>query len=348
MGLIDSILNLAGVLLWLSWRSIRFDPLVKTSPATLVGTLRRAEPRRLKGWQFLAGLARCCSFCVPCSIGRLARRRTGRPSSTSILLSWPSAATCFFPTMFFSVLSFARVLIVCYFWLLVVAMINRRNTAPDPLLKMLRLHLGPVARWPWLVQLLLPLLLIAGLWVALHPLLVHLEIASRVRLQCASGGTGPPHRNGALPQPAICAPGVPFPAPDRQLRVFGDQSAVGFCRRDRPQSSGAASPVAAADCPVRFCPSGRGHSDLLPAALVAQLYSGHNGSEQREPLAAVARPPRRPQLAATFGSFTATVVAAPRSLWIDSVPPCNSVRRRAMTSPKPSPCCSWILRSNCM
>ena len=83
--------------------------------------------------------------------------------------------------MLFSVLSFARVLIVCYFWLLAVAIINRRNTAPDPLLKMLRLHLGPVARWPWLVQLLLPLLLITGLWVALHPLLVHLEITSRVR-----------------------------------------------------------------------------------------------------------------------------------------------------------------------
>ena len=57
MGLIDFILNLAGVLLWLSWRSIGMDPLVRTTPATLVGTLRRAEPRRLKGWQFLVGLA---------------------------------------------------------------------------------------------------------------------------------------------------------------------------------------------------------------------------------------------------------------------------------------------------
>ena len=56
MGLIDLILNLAGVLIWLSWRSVRFDPLVKTKPATLVGTLRRAEPRRMKGWQLLAGL----------------------------------------------------------------------------------------------------------------------------------------------------------------------------------------------------------------------------------------------------------------------------------------------------
>ena len=56
MGLIDFILNLAGILLWLSWRSVRSDPLVKTRPATLVGTLRRAGPRRLKGWQLLVGL----------------------------------------------------------------------------------------------------------------------------------------------------------------------------------------------------------------------------------------------------------------------------------------------------
>jgi len=56
MGLIDSILNLAGVLLWLGWRSNRLDPLVKATPATLIGTLRRAEPQRLKGWQLLVAL----------------------------------------------------------------------------------------------------------------------------------------------------------------------------------------------------------------------------------------------------------------------------------------------------
>ena len=46
---------------------------------------------------------------------------------------------------------------------------------------MLRLHLGPVARWPWLLQVLLPLVVITGLWMALHPLLTHFGIISRVR-----------------------------------------------------------------------------------------------------------------------------------------------------------------------
>jgi uncharacterized protein YggT (Ycf19 family) len=46
---------------------------------------------------------------------------------------------------------------------------------------MVCLHLGPVARWPLILQLLLPFLLISVLWIALHPLLVHLEVSSRAR-----------------------------------------------------------------------------------------------------------------------------------------------------------------------
>ena len=42
MGLIDFILNLAGLLLWLNWRAAKADPLGKPAPATLIGTLRRA------------------------------------------------------------------------------------------------------------------------------------------------------------------------------------------------------------------------------------------------------------------------------------------------------------------
>lgn len=182
MGLIDFILNLAGVLLWLSWRSIRFDPLVKTRPATLVGTLRRAEPRRPKGWQLLAGLAALLVLraLLYQQIGPEADW-TPRLDLYFVVLAFHLRSDVFLPAMVFSVLSFARILIVCYFWLLALTMINRHSAEPDPLQRILRLHLGPVARWPWLLQLLLPLVLITGLWTALHPLLVHLEITSRVR-----------------------------------------------------------------------------------------------------------------------------------------------------------------------
>jgi uncharacterized protein YggT (Ycf19 family) len=39
--------------------------------------------------------------------------------------------------------------------------------------------LGRVGRWRWWLQLLLPLLLVAALWLALHPLLARLEITAR-------------------------------------------------------------------------------------------------------------------------------------------------------------------------
>ncbi len=178
MGLIDFILNLAGVLLWLSWRSVRFDPLVETTPATLIGTLRRAEPQRLKGWQLLLGLV------VLLVLRGVLYQQIGpeaewTPKLNLFLVVLAFRGNLFLPSLLFSVLSFARLLLICYFWLLTLVIINRRNTEPDPILKLLRLHLGPVARWPWPPQALLPLALVAGLWVALHPLLVQLEIAGR-------------------------------------------------------------------------------------------------------------------------------------------------------------------------
>src|SRR6185437_2087911 len=54
---IDFILNVAGLLIWLNWRSARLDPFNRGIPATLAGTVRRAEPMRFKRWHFLAALA---------------------------------------------------------------------------------------------------------------------------------------------------------------------------------------------------------------------------------------------------------------------------------------------------
>jgi uncharacterized protein YggT (Ycf19 family) len=82
----------------------------------------------------------------------------------------------FGPTVVYSCLSFVRVLLVFYFWLLIIAALNQDPTPPDPLNKLIRLHLGPPARWPWPVQVLLPFLLTVGLWMALHPVLVRLGV----------------------------------------------------------------------------------------------------------------------------------------------------------------------------
>ncbi|MEI9865689.1 MAG: hypothetical protein WDN00_14285 [Limisphaerales bacterium] len=54
MSSVDFILNLAGLLLWVNWRSLPFDPIHKRTPATLVGTLRRAAPSHFRRWHLLA------------------------------------------------------------------------------------------------------------------------------------------------------------------------------------------------------------------------------------------------------------------------------------------------------
>ena len=179
MGLIDFILNLAGILLWLGWRSIRFDPLVKTTPATLVGTLRRAAPRRLKGWEFLVGLAALLLLrgVLYRQIGP-ATDWTPRLDLFFVVLSFHNHV--FSSLLLYSALSFVRILTICYFWGLALVIINQRIGDTDPLQKMLRLHLGLVARWPRLVQLLLPLIVTTVIWMALHPLLVYMGVTTRV------------------------------------------------------------------------------------------------------------------------------------------------------------------------
>jgi len=175
MGAIDFILNLACLLLWLSWRSMHFDPLVKSTPVTLVGTLKRAEPRRMKSWQvgILLALIVTLRAVLYWLIGAPADW-TPKLNLEFVVLAFRSDS--FRAAFVFSCLSFLRAFIVLYFWLLVLAMINRAGTETDPIQKLVRLHLGRTARWPWPFQLFLPFLFVIVLWWGLHPLLVYLGV----------------------------------------------------------------------------------------------------------------------------------------------------------------------------
>ena len=179
MGLIDFILNLAGVLLWFSWRSLGMDPLTRATPATLVGTLRRAEPRRMRGWQFLVGLA-ALLLLRAVLYGQIGSAVDWTPRLDLYCEVLRFRSHILSSALAYSVLSFTRILAVCYFWGLVLVIINRGTGEGDALQKMLRLQFGPVARWPRLLQALLPLVVVGGLWMALHPLLTRLGITPRV------------------------------------------------------------------------------------------------------------------------------------------------------------------------
>lgn len=184
MPVIDLILNLAGLLLWLNWRSAHFDPLLKRVPVTLVGTLRPAETRVGRRWVLLAGLAALVTVraALYWEIGSAVNWSPKLNLGLVVLAfrgdSYP-AAISLRGTLLFSLLSLVRFLMIFYFWLIVLALINRRSSESEPLQKLIRLHLGPVGNWPWAAQLLIPLLASAGLWLALNPVLVSMGVLDR-------------------------------------------------------------------------------------------------------------------------------------------------------------------------
>lgn len=185
MGLIDFILNLAALLLWFNWRSLRYDPLVKTSAASLAGTLRRAEPQRHRGWPLLLGLAALLGVrsWIYAVIGP-AVSWTPKLDLFVVVLPFRTDVTHaagVYSILLYSFLAFGRFLVLAYFWMYFLNVVNQRVVDPDPLLRMLRLHLGRTVRWPWFIQLLLPMLVLAVFWVGLHPVLLRTGIVSPVR-----------------------------------------------------------------------------------------------------------------------------------------------------------------------
>jgi uncharacterized protein YggT (Ycf19 family) len=178
MGLIDAILNLAILLLWLSWRSHRADPLSRSTPATLAGTIKKTEHRRLRGGKLFGGiflllvLRAWLYWEIGSPAGWMPKLDLG-----VIVLAFRSdtlATNCLY-----SFLSSLRFLAIFYFWLLAVAAVN--NGESDAFTKLVREQLGVVGRWPWSLQLLLPLPVVMLLWAAFYPLLAWLDVLARAR-----------------------------------------------------------------------------------------------------------------------------------------------------------------------
>ena len=160
MGIIDFILNLAGLLLWLNWRSLRFDPLGQRTPATLIGTLRRAEPQRLRRWHLPAALGGLLFLraVLYWQIGSGVGWAAGKLNLGVIELSFRSDH--FRPILLFSFFSFGLTLGVFYLWLLLFSILD----GPEPFHRLVRMQLGPIDRWPHWLKLSLPLVLAACSW----------------------------------------------------------------------------------------------------------------------------------------------------------------------------------------
>jgi len=162
MGLIDFILNLAGLLLWLNWRAGKADPLGKSKPATLIGTLRRAEPGNMGRWHLpvvLGGLLLLRALFYWQIGSALKPAWAGTLDLGVVAPSFISSS--FRHILLFSIFSFARMFGIIYLWLVLLSILD----GPMPTHRLVKMQLGEIDGWPRWVKFLLPLAVIAPVWM---------------------------------------------------------------------------------------------------------------------------------------------------------------------------------------
>jgi uncharacterized protein YggT (Ycf19 family) len=167
MVLIDRILNLVALLLWLNWREVRLATLTQPLVLSLASVIKRAEPLPSNRWIYFGGL-------VVLLLLRSAFYWQVGPSVEWTPAVHLGAIALHFRSDFlsrmllFSTLSFVVTLGVFYLGLILLVTVNRTVPDSDPLQKLVRLHLGRLARWPAAVQVAVVPWLVALLWVMLH------------------------------------------------------------------------------------------------------------------------------------------------------------------------------------
>ena len=179
MGLINAILNLAGLLLWLAWRDRAINPLVENPAAPLARTLRRAAPDDWRRWEYpsaLGGLLLLRAI-IYWWIGPAVNAKPLYLQLAAIAI--PFRCNLFGQMVLFSVASFAGTLVFFHLSLLLLSLVNRDVTDAEPLQKFVRGHLGFVARLPFVAKLFLPVLAAVLFWVAASPLLAWIGILPR-------------------------------------------------------------------------------------------------------------------------------------------------------------------------
>jgi hypothetical protein len=176
--LINFILDLAGVLLWFHWRSLRHARHARTPGISLAATLKRTESSRASQGSPLLALAALLVF-RSILYWHLGPAVEWTPSLPLGALSLPLRSDFWGRMMLFSLASFALTLGAAYLWLLLISVLAPKGSENDPCFRWAQHRLGWISRWPCLVKILLPLLAGTGLWYAAHPLIVSLGLMPR-------------------------------------------------------------------------------------------------------------------------------------------------------------------------
>lgn len=177
MPVLDFILNCAALLLWLNGRSRRLTNLPSVPGIALIATLKSAQRRPAERWPSHLVLAALLigRAILYWQIGTSARWLPVIPLGPITL---HFRTDLFLPMLLFSLLGFGLFLAVFYFSLLLLAAVQSRTVNNNPWPALVRAHLGPLARWPAPLLVLVPFAVAFLFWLAGGPVFGWLRLAA--------------------------------------------------------------------------------------------------------------------------------------------------------------------------
>jgi len=178
MNLIDWILNLAGLFLWIDWRSgtLARQPRPALSLASAVRPAERRLPAELGSLAVLVFIL----LVRPCFYYSIGSKLGWTPQLDLLAISLPWRSDLLGRMYLYSTISFLLTLGFFYSAMLLLSAINRKVPDSEVMQQFVRLQLGWLERIPWVLKLLLPGLLAGLAWAGALPLLATIDLVPSV------------------------------------------------------------------------------------------------------------------------------------------------------------------------
>ncbi|MDX1953474.1 MAG: hypothetical protein SFY81_14965 [Verrucomicrobiota bacterium] len=173
MGALNLIFNFVGLLLWISWRSVKVEA-AASATVSLLSTLKKAEGSQGRGWPgllFLAGLLLVRAVFYRHIGGAL----SWTPKLELIAIALPFRSDHFGRIFTFSLLSFLIWLGGFYAWMLFLSVLHGKHS-DEPFHRAIKQQLGVLERLPGVIKLMLVPMGAALFWVVFSRVFVRFGI----------------------------------------------------------------------------------------------------------------------------------------------------------------------------